>query len=673
MPNRDILQQTKAESPSAPPTMGTTHLLVFAIDDYTHCPKLNNSVKDAKELIEVLGARYGISIDEALPPLFNTQATKDNIIQTFRSLIQKTSQKDNVIVYFSGHGEYDKVSNQGFWVPVEAEKGVIGTYLSNSDVLQYINSIDSLHTFLMVDSCFSGTLFTTESKAFSRSELEASRWALTSGRNEIVSDGEVGSNSPFAESLLYQLRTKDGAMGVDELCARVREHVEANSNQSPIGQPLRVNGHRNGLFVFRPKNSNPATSDPIIVTKKTAPPTKPLVIPPGMILIPAGTFDMGDVMLDKESTNELPIHRVTLDAFCLGQHAVTFAEYDAFCEATGREKPDDHGWGRGKHPVINVSWYDAVYYCNWRNRVEGFEQVYADNALTPNWNIQGYRLPTEAEWEYAAREGGKRLRFGNGKNTADPGTINFDGSARDKKSYSIAGEYLGETVEVGSLPPNALGLYEMSGNVCEWCWDWYGNYPPTTQSNPKGPDRGSFRVHRGSSWSDFADRCRVTYRCYEHPVNRRFNLGFRIAFDPGKQVLLKDDLPSEKIKSDQDAVWLATVILSFQRFEKGNISSEDDFYFRQEDIRSKASEIKGKKVASPQVNEHCVVERNRPSNPNYLIYKGRLRRLKATNERPTSREKPDNIEEYKKYSIDGIHIEKLVEWVDTVYSKWFVK
>jgi len=259
MPNKDILLESDGAQGQAAASNGVNYLLVVAIDDYAHCPKLNNCVKDAKELIEVLEAKYGISVDhQTLPPLFNNEATRENITLSFRKLAKKVTREDSVLIYFSGHGEYDSDFNQGYWVPVEAEKGKVNTYLPNSEVFVFLKAVQSHHTFLMVDSCFSGALFMSKSveKNLRRSEQDPSRWGLTSGRNEIVSDGELGKNSPFAESLLFRLRQNTGSLGVDELCAHVREYVEANSNQSPIGEPLRVEGHKNGLFVFKPKQEN---------------------------------------------------------------------------------------------------------------------------------------------------------------------------------------------------------------------------------------------------------------------------------------------------------------------------------------------------------------------------------------------------------------------------------
>jgi formylglycine-generating enzyme required for sulfatase activity len=249
-----------------------------------------------------------------------------------------------------------------------------------------------------------------------------------------------------------------------------------------------------------------------------------------MVLIPGGTFQMGDVMGDKEYEDER-VHTVTLSAFQIGAYEVTFAEYDAFCDATGREKPDDRGWGRGRRPVISVSWKDAIAYCNWLSTQHGYQPVYSINGgnSTARREANGYRLPTEAEWEYAAREGGKRVRFGNGKDIADPKEINFDGSEEYQTSYSVIGEYRAKTVNVGSFAPNALGLYDMSGNVWEWCQDWYGDYPSSAQTNPVGPYTGSYRVYRGGSWGDIPRHCRVAYRNSLSPGDRYGYLGFRLA------------------------------------------------------------------------------------------------------------------------------------------------
>ena len=204
--------------------------------------------------------------------------------------------------------------------------------------------------------------------------------------------------------------------------------------------------------------------------------------------IPAGSFLMGSNLKEINRVSDETQHRVTLSGFKMSKYEVTFEQYDAFCEATNRELPDE-GWGRGQHPVINVSWDDATDYATW----------------------MGCRLPTEAEWEYACRAGS---------------TSSFNtGKSLSTNQAKIEGN---ETNEVGSFAANAWGLFDMHGNVSEWCSDWYGPYPSTAQTNPKGPKTGTGRVYRGGSWGDGANRSRAAYRSNSHPENSYSNLGFRL-------------------------------------------------------------------------------------------------------------------------------------------------
>ena len=230
---------------------GHTHLLVIAIDAYQHCPPLFNCVKDARDLIEVLTDRYWIS-REHVTTLFNEAATRDNIYRAFEKLTTSIKAPDNLLVYFSGHGEYNPNFRQGYWIPVEAERGRPSQYIPNSEIRIFLSAIPAHHIFLMSDSCFSGSLFSqgADRSVSKRYEADPSRWGLTSGRNEIVSDGKPGDNSPFAESLLYRLRQNTDSLSVQELCAHVVEYVQSNAQQSPIGEPLKVAGHKNGQFVF---------------------------------------------------------------------------------------------------------------------------------------------------------------------------------------------------------------------------------------------------------------------------------------------------------------------------------------------------------------------------------------------------------------------------------------
>ncbi|MCP4701660.1 MAG: SUMF1/EgtB/PvdO family nonheme iron enzyme, partial [Gammaproteobacteria bacterium] len=222
---------------------------------------------------------------------------------------------------------------------------------------------------------------------------------------------------------------------------------------------------------------------------------------PKMVYIPAGRFRMGDIQ-GSGWHDEKPVHEVALDAFAIGAYPVTFEEYDLFCESANKKKPDDRGWGRGKRPVIAVSWKNAVKYCEWLSKQTGEE----------------YRLLTEAEWEYACRAGSEAdYCFGN-----------------DEKQL---GEYVwydansgGKMHPVGEKKPNAWGLYDMHGNVYEWVHDRLGKgYYKSPEENPMGPDSGASRACRGGSWDDSAPFVRAAYRIGHAPGYRLVYLGFRCA------------------------------------------------------------------------------------------------------------------------------------------------
>ena len=227
--------------------------------------------------------------------------------------------------------------------------------------------------------------------------------------------------------------------------------------------------------------------------------------------IEGGCFEMGDTFNEGDS-DEKPVHKVCLDDFHLAKHETTQGEWKGVMEN------DPSFFSGDDHPVEQVSWHDVQQFIEKLNeRSDG-----------------KYRLPTEAEWEYACREGGKKIRFGNGKNVIDPAEANFDGRSKYKESYSKSGKDRQETVAVGSFAPNALGLHDMSGNVWEWVSDWEGEdyYRTSPEDNPKGPGTGSYRVERGGSWDSYPGSLRCANRYRVEPSDRYSNLGFRLARTP---------------------------------------------------------------------------------------------------------------------------------------------
>ena len=221
---------------------------------------------------------------------------------------------------------------------------------------------------------------------------------------------------------------------------------------------------------------------------------------PEMVMIPSGTFWMGS--RDEGFDEEKPRHKVTISrSFALGRHAITFDEYDHFCEETDREMPDDEGWGRERRPVINVSFADALAYCNWLNQITNAE----------------YRLPTEAEWEYACRAG-TMTAFNLGDKLSKK-QANFDREA-----------IKGKTKKVGRFPANAWGLHDMHGNVAEWCADGMRKYSRRAVTDPIGPAGSKVdRVVRGGSWYDFGWACSSSHRETNGPDDQSDQIGFRCA------------------------------------------------------------------------------------------------------------------------------------------------
>jgi formylglycine-generating enzyme required for sulfatase activity len=255
--------------------------------------------------------------------------------------------------------------------------------------------------------------------------------------------------------------------------------------------------HIENLTIYHRRADEPAATAPF----------RDALSAPEMVVLPAGEFLMGSPEGEEgRYPNEGPQHRVTIDRrFAIGRYPVTFDEYDRFCAAMRRENPADAGWGRGRRPLINVSWQDAHSYIAWLSQETG----------------GAYRLPSEAEWEYACRAGTtSRYSFGN---AITPGNANYVGSD------------LGRTSEVGAYLANRWGLHGLHGNVWEWVEDdWHENYQgaPSDGSawRDSAPDRSPrLCVLRGGSWGSNSRDCRSAFRCGNGSDSRNHAIGFRVA------------------------------------------------------------------------------------------------------------------------------------------------
>ena len=245
-----------------------------------------------------------------------------------------------------------------------------------------------------------------------------------------------------------------------------------------------------------------------------------------MVLIKGGEYLMGSPSSEFERQKDELQHKVKVNDFMLARYEVSQKLYR---DVMGND-PSAH---QGENlPVENISWFDAVRFCNALSKREGLTEAYTlseeNGRVEVTWNrsANGYRLPTESEWEYAARAG-TLTPFNTGENiNADQ--ANFYGTYpyRDRPSQL----YRAETVPVSTFSANAWGLYNMHGNVWEWCWDRYGRYPTANISdNPTGSDIGRYRVNRGGGYNDFGKHLRSAYRAAHNPENKTFNLGMRLA------------------------------------------------------------------------------------------------------------------------------------------------
>jgi sulfatase modifying factor 1 len=264
---------------------------------------------------------------------------------------------------------------------------------------------------------------------------------------------------------------------------------------------------------------------------------------PLMLFVSGGTYTMGSPVDEPKRKDDEMQHQVRVSNFFMSACTVTLGQFEQFVQETNYQTDADKGGGshfwNGKeyklkagvnwrcdvngavqqdkrHPVIHVSWNDAVAYCDW---------------LGKKWNVP-LRLPTEAEWEYACRAA-TTTPFSTGQNLTTK-QANYDGNF--PYNNNAKGVYLKKTTQVGAFPPNPLGFYDMHGNVLEWCSDWYAKdyYAECDKigliSDPTGPENGEFRVLRGGGWGAYAAYCRAAYRYCNAPTSRINGCGFRLVF-----------------------------------------------------------------------------------------------------------------------------------------------
>jgi formylglycine-generating enzyme required for sulfatase activity len=439
---------------------------------------------------------------------------------------KRLNSNDRFLFYWSGHGEDEKLGNiySGHLPVYHSQSQKYSTMIKMSDVKGWDKRLQTktMQTLYLIDSCFSGLVGVVgqdaRSKRLTLEQLAYPSYQILSagsGNQKTFATEELGG-SIFSRAILDGLTTgkadkstqKDGVISVSELRLHIAEYVRVKKSDIGVNftmKPQLRDLHTNqGEFYFFTKTKPKVKKRPSqkvqnaqqsVVTQSSKESPKQKVFDfsiPEMVRISKGSFMMGS---ENGYANEKPVHQVTIeDDFEIGKYEVTFEEYDYFCKETGRKKPDDEGWGRGKRPVINVSWYDATAYVRWLSQETGHT----------------YRLPTEAEWEYVARAGTTtKWSFGN------------DESKLEKYAWYGYEKAEKKTHPVGEKKPNSWDVYDIHGNVWEWTSSCY-----TERYKQKCYE--SYKVLRGGSWYSGANDSRSACRDRFVPGYRGSSRGFRL-------------------------------------------------------------------------------------------------------------------------------------------------
>ncbi len=562
--------------PTGGPTTGEYWALIIGIDNYHHGLPLQTAVRDAMEVRDELAQRHGVR-RERLIELFNEQATRQNIAYALFRLSNEASPDDVVLIYFAGHAQYDKDGRLQWWVPVEGTPLTPETLLTDAAIQEELLGMkaNQMHLFHVMAGAARElhlaqpnlqaereTLEQEQRQAEEHAKLEAARrqeeerkrLAAEEARREaeeaarreaerlaqeqeelakqqaeqkrLEAERKQLAEEKARQDAAEQARQEAERLARQERLAQEREErtkhqaeqqrLEEERKRSAAEQARREEAQRKLAEEHRrteeqAKARAEQRSKPIeeARVRPFTPPTPP---PAGreligkdsapMVRVPAGEFTMGGDSMDN------PRHPVHLDTFYMDKYEVTTSRYARFLQATGRQLP--FKWSEvglvshGDRPVIGVTWEDADAYCRWA----------------------GKRLPTEAEWEKAARgTDGREYPWGNEAPTSRHANFN---KCCEWKGYGVLA--IVGSLEAGRSP---YGIYDLAGNVSEWVADWYDktSYKYELDRNPKGPADGEEKVVRGGSWYDSGLLQRSALRSRSYPSAPSTDRGYRCAKD----------------------------------------------------------------------------------------------------------------------------------------------
>ncbi len=440
--------------------------------------------------------------------ILKTDLTKKQMVDAIRDFENRLTSEDVSLFYYSGHGV--QVNGINYLIPLKAN------IISEKDVEfeavalnRFMSNIEKAKmNIVILDACrdnpYKGTRSTSKGLAQVTSRTDGTFIAYATAPGNTASDG-TGSNSTYTKHLIQEVKVP--GQEIEDMFKNVRIAVKEETNNAQIPWDSSC---LTDEFIFCAKDyTEPEES------KNESKIEKENIISDKMVFVEGGTFQMGSTSGDSD---EKPIHTVLLDDYYIGKYEVTQKEWkELMINNPSCFIGDDL-------PVEGVSWYDAVEFCNKKSKQEGLIPCYSGIGLniSCNYSSSGYRLPTEAEWEYAARGGKKSLNY----NRSGSNNINivawYDGNSGYK------------THKVGTKKPNELGIYDMSGNVWEWCNDWYKSnyYLKSSGINPRGPSSDKYRVVRGDGFNGSPFGCRVAFRRHTDPDNCFGEHGFRIVRTP---------------------------------------------------------------------------------------------------------------------------------------------
>jgi formylglycine-generating enzyme required for sulfatase activity len=509
-----------AQSVSDGSVSGRRLALIMGNRDYQNVSPLKNPVNDANDMAVAL-QQLGFSVSKYLDTDFRAASAG------VREFVDKIQPGDVVIFYYSGHGI--GYNGKNYMIPVDAsiqciehieENGIsIGRILNDFERKQARTSIlflDACRNVPSLKACQSNTKELKVQGLVTPLSPLGSMTIFATEEGTTADDNREGRNGLFTGELLKHL--SQPGLGIRAIIDLTIAGVvtQTQGAQSPARYDKLW-----GDFILKavPKRPNDPIPDPVTPPNPTSPVNRPAVT--NFVAVKSGSFKMGAA---NRPYNEQPVHEVRLDGFLIGQYEVTVANWRKYCQTTQKamptvpsvDDPENYWNNKDQHPITNVSWTDAVAYANWMSEREGLQKAYIIHETSVEWNrgANGYRLPTEAEWEQAAR--------------AYTSDLPFAGSRVEYEVSWSQGNSEDRTHPVGSKKANGLGIFDLCGNVWEWCWDYYDEYyyRRADKTNPIGSEAGSMRSTRGGSWLTASNT--LTVRRGRSPLTQSTEIGFRL-------------------------------------------------------------------------------------------------------------------------------------------------